>query len=115
MLLQNGIWMYNPRLLQEIHLVGNQCSDKKKVTSLYFGGGSPALVADRISEIINALNEHFIITDGIGLELHPNNITEEVLSVLKNAGITKISIGIQSFQNKYQRILGRKIRLFTPL
>ena len=101
--------MYIDHLIQEIHLVGNQCSDKKKVTSLYFGGGTPALVANRISEIINALNEHFIITDGIGLELHPNNVTVEILSVLKNAGITKISIGIQSFQNKYQRILGRKI------
>lgn len=101
--------MYIDHLIQEIHLVGNQCSDKKKVTSLYFGGGTPALVANRISEIINALNEHFIITDGIGLELHPNNVTVEILSILKNAGITKISIGIQSFQNKYQRILGRKI------
>ena len=101
--------MYIDHLIQEIHLVGNQCSDKKKVTSLYFGGGTPALVANRISEIINALNEHFIITDGIGLELHPDNVTVEILSVLKNAGITKISIGIQSFQNKYQRILGRKI------
>lgn len=101
--------MYIDHLIQEIHLVGNQCSDKKKVTSLYFGGGTPALVANRISEIINALNEHFIITDGIGLELHPDNVTVEILSILKNAGITKISIGIQSFQNKYQRILGRKI------
>ena len=101
--------MYIDHLIQEIHLVGNQCSDKKKVTSLYFGGGTPALVANRISEIINALNEHFIITDGIGLELHPNNVTVEILSILKNAGITKISIGIQSFKNKYQRILGRKI------
>ena len=101
--------MYIDHLIQEIHLVGNQCSDKKKVTSLYFGGGTPALVANRISEIINALKEHFIITDGIGLELHPDNVTVEILSVLKNAGITKISIGIQSFQNKYQRILGRKI------
>jgi len=73
---------YIDHLIQEIHLVGNQCSDKKKVTSLYFGGGTPALVANRIGEIINALNEHFIITDGIGLELHPDNVTVEILSVL---------------------------------
>lgn len=99
---------YIDSLLKEIHLVGNQHPGKKKVTSLYFGGGTPALAADRIGEIIAALNEHFIITEGIGLELHPDNVTEEVLTVLKAAGVTKISIGIQSFRNKYQSILGRK-------
>lgn len=99
---------YIDSLLKEIHLVGNQYPGKKKVTSLYFGGGTPALAANRIGEIIEALNEHFIITEGIGLELHPENVTEEVLSVLKAAGVTKVSIGIQSFCNKYQSILGRK-------
>ena len=99
---------YIDSLIREIHLVGNQYPGKKKVTSLYFGGGTPALAADRIGEIIDALNEHFIITEGIGLELHPDNVTEEVLTVLKAAGVTKISIGIQSFRNKYQSILGRK-------
>lgn len=99
---------YIDSLLKEIHLVGNQHPGKKKVTSLYFGGGTPALAADRIGEMIAALNEHFIITEGIGLELHPDNVTEEVLTVLKAAGVTKISIGIQSFRNKYKSILGRK-------
>ena len=99
---------YIDSLLKEIHLVGNQYPGKKKVTSLYFGGGTPALAADRIGEIIDALNEHFIITEGIGLELHPENVTKEVLAVLKAAGVTKVSIGIQSFRNKYQSILGRK-------
>ncbi|MBQ8538584.1 MAG: radical SAM protein [Ruminococcus sp.] len=99
---------YIDALIKEIHLVGNQHSSKKKVTSLYFGGGTPALAADRIKEIIDALNKHFIITEGIGLELHPDNVTPDVLKVLKDAGVTKISIGIQSFCDKYQSILGRK-------
>ncbi|MBP5617796.1 MAG: coproporphyrinogen III oxidase, partial [Clostridia bacterium] len=54
-----------------------------------------------------ALRDHFEITEGIGVELHPDNVTPEVLSTLKAAGVTKISIGIQSFQAKYQTILGR--------
>ena len=98
---------YIDSLLQEIHLVGNQYPGKKKVTSLYFGGGTPTLAADRIGEMIDALQAHFIITEGIGLELHPDDVTEEVLAVLKAAGVTRISIGIQSFRTKYQRILGR--------
>lgn len=99
---------YIDALIKEIHLVGSQTKEKKVVTSLYFGGGTPALATDRLHEIIDALNEHFIITQGIGLELHPDNVNEETLIVLKNAGVTKISIGIQSFSDKYQKVLGRK-------
>ena len=99
---------YIDHLIQEIHLVGSQHKERKKVTSLYFGGGTPALAADRIKEIIDALSEHFIITEGIGLELHPDNVNVEVLQKLKDAGVTKISIGIQSFCDNYQKILGRK-------
>ena len=100
---------YIDALIKEIHIVGSQQEGRKEVTSLYFGGGTPALAADRIKEIIDAINEHFIITEGIGLELHPDNVTEDVLKTLKAAGVTKISIGIQSFLDKYQKVLGRKI------
>lgn len=99
---------YVDALLNEIHMVGSQMEGKKEVTSLYFGGGTPVLAIDRLQEIIEAIEEHFIITEGIGLELHPSNVTIETLSQLKEIGVTKISIGIQSFQKKYQRILGRQ-------
>ncbi len=98
---------YIDALLREIHLVGNQYIGKKTVTSLYFGGGTPALAADRFGAIIDAVKEHFIITEGIGAELHPDDVTPSVLQTLKNAGVTKISIGIQSFQTKFQSMLGR--------
>ena len=98
---------YINALLQEIHAVGCQQNGKKETTSLYFGGGTPALAADRLKEIIDAIEEHFIITEGIGVELHPDNVKPDVLRTLKDAGVTKISIGIQSFQTKYQSILGR--------
>ena len=98
---------YIDALIQEIRQVGAQSPEKKQVTSLYFGGGTPALAADRIGEIISAVKEHFEITEGIGLELHPDNVTEDVLRVLKDADVTKISIGVQSFCDKYQNILGR--------
>lgn len=99
---------YIDHLLEEIRLVGGALKSKKKVTSLYFGGGTPALAVERIGEIIATLNEFFEITEGVGLELHPDNVTPEVLRKLKEAGVTKISIGIQSFQPKFQSILGRK-------
>lgn len=99
---------YLEALIREIHLVGSHFPGKKQVTSLYFGGGTPALAADQLPGILDALREHFEITEGIGLELHPDNVTEATLQKLKDAGVTKISIGIQSFQEKYQKTLGRK-------
>ncbi|AYA99349.1 coproporphyrinogen-III oxidase family protein [Lachnoanaerobaculum umeaense] len=99
---------YIDALIKEIHLVGKQWNGRRKATSLYFGGGTPALLADRIIDIIAALTEHFIITDGIGIELHPDNVNVSVLKTLKRAGVDKISIGIQSFQDKYQKVLQRR-------
>ena len=99
---------YIDALIKEIHMVGGSADGRTRVTGLYFGGGTPALAAERIGEILDAVNEHFIITEGIGVELHPDDVTEPVLLALKNAGVTKISIGVQSFREKYQAILGRK-------
>ncbi|MBR5364752.1 MAG: radical SAM protein [Clostridia bacterium] len=99
---------YLDALIREIRLVGAQYPGKKTVTSLYFGGGTPALAADRVGEIIAAIREHFTVTEGIGIELHPDDVRSDVLRTLREAGVTKISIGIQSFRPKYQRILGRK-------
>jgi len=99
---------YIDSLLKEIHIVGSKLQTKKKVTSLYFGGGTPVLALDRLKEIIDAINQYFIITEGIGLELHPDNVNEETLLKLNSIGVTKISIGIQSFEEKYQSILERK-------
>lgn len=97
---------YVDSLLKEIHLVAGG-KEKKTATSLYFGGGTPALAADRLKEIIDTVSMYFEITEGIGVELHPDNVTPSVLQMLKDAGVTKISIGIQSFQKKFQGILGR--------
>lgn len=98
---------YIDALIREIHLVGGQHAGKKEVTSLYFGGGTPALAAARLGEIIAALQQHFTITQGIGVELHPADVTPPLLRTLQAAGVTKISIGIQSFQPKFQDLLGR--------
>lgn len=104
---QQACESYIRHLIQEIGLVGGAYPDKKKVTSLYFGGGSPALALPYLGEILEALSQYFVITEGIGMELHPADVTPAVLQALKAAGVTKLSIGIQSFQPKYQRILGR--------
>lgn len=97
---------YLDSLLGEIALA-TAGHKKRQVTSLYFGGGSPALLASRLGEVVRALEEHFVITQGVGVELHPEDVTVPVLKTLREAGVTKLSIGVQSFQEKYQRFLGR--------
>ncbi len=99
---------YISALLKEIDTVGRRYKNKKTVTSLYFGGGTPALAVKYLKPVIDRLNKYFDITQGIGIELHPDDVTDETLTVLKNSGITKISIGIQSFSKKYIKLLGRK-------
>ena len=99
---------YIEALISEIELVCESQPMKKNVSSLYFGGGSPALLADDLEKIIATLRKYFIIRDGIGVELHPDDVTKETLTTLKDAGITKISIGIQSFSGKFLKVLGRE-------
>lgn len=100
---------YIDALIKEIHMTGSRRNGRKTVTSLYFGGGTPALAVWRLKEIIEVVSRYFIITEGIGVELHPDDVNTAVLGQLKDAGVTKISIGIQSFQDKYQAVLGRKM------
>ena len=99
---------YIDALKCEIELVSARFDSPPEVTSLYFGGGSPALAADRFSEITALLRKYYRITDGIGVELHPRDVTPETLQKLKDAGVTRVSIGIQSFQRKIQTLLGRE-------
>jgi oxygen-independent coproporphyrinogen-3 oxidase len=99
---------YLSALLGEIELIGSTMSGPKEATSLYFGGGTPALMLDSLADIIGALKKNFIIRDGIGVELHPEDVTDETLSVLKSSGVTMISIGVQSFDTGCLSALGRR-------
>ena len=98
---------YTAALLQEIEMVGRMRSGRTRVGSLYFGGGTPALLAAELGRIIETLQKYFEITDGIGAELHPADVNVPTLTLLRDAGVTRISIGIQSFLPEFARCLGR--------
>jgi oxygen-independent coproporphyrinogen-3 oxidase len=61
-----------------------------------------------LREIIRKLEEYFNITEGIGVELHPDDICENTLEALKAVGVSMLSIGIQSFDSECLNALGRK-------
>lgn len=110
---QEVAYQYVQALHCEIALVGKHLQKKKVTTSLYFGGGTPALLIDDLKGIIDKLKEYFIITQGIGVELHPDDITEKNLEKLQDAGVTMVSLGFQSFDEMCLANLGRRGQGFT--
>jgi len=75
---------------------------QEKIETIYFGGGTPSLIqiAD-LEKIISALKTSFQISNSveITLESNPDDISEVNLIAWKKAGITRLSIGIQSFND----------------
>ncbi len=74
--------------------------------TVYFGGGTPILLANKLGEILCAAE----IVEGaeITVECNPCEMTPETLETLRNAGINRISVGVQSFEDNELRALGRR-------
>lgn len=82
----------------------------RTVDTVYFGGGTPSLLScEQISDIMSAIAENFALSDTaeVTLEANPNTLTPEKLSGLRNSGINRLSIGVQSMSDNELRILGR--------
>lgn len=78
----------------------------KTIKSIYFGGGTPALLAPHFFEQILNLIE-FDPSIEITLEANPENLTLELLQGFKKAGINRLSIGAQSFDDDLLKLLSR--------
>jgi len=77
--------------------------NKRRFASVYFGGGTPSLVSVKIIEqLINKLKNDGLLKKEceINFELNPKEVTKNYLDDLVVAGINRISIGIQSFDQK---------------
>ncbi len=80
------------------------------VRSIYFGGGTPSLLsADEIKRILDEIGKyHTVEKDAeITLEANPDDLTKEKLTGYKEAGITRLSIGIQSFADVDLQLMNR--------
>lgn len=82
----------------------------RNICSIFLGGGTPSLFkAASINRLINELKSiwHFDSDIEISLEANPDNLSEEKLVELNIAGVNRLSIGVQSFSNKFLKKLGR--------
>ena len=78
--------------------------------SIYFGGGTPSLLEpERIAAFIRQAHGLFRVEADaeVTLEANPDDITEERLAAWKDAGITRISLGTQSFREERLKWMGR--------
>jgi oxygen-independent coproporphyrinogen-3 oxidase len=76
---------------------------KKELKSIYFGGGTPSLLSsEELKGIMSRIRETFSITEDteITLEANPDDITEQSVAGWIDAGINRLSIGLQSFREK---------------
>ena len=83
---------------------------KTKIKSIFFDGGTPSLMTqESLESILNTLQKEFTLSANteITLECNPGTLNQINLKQFKTAGINRISLGIQSFQEKNLQRFGR--------
>ena len=81
------------------------------VRTVFFGGGTPSyLPSNDISALMTTISESFSLQDDaeITLEANPGDFTPDKLRHFLDAGINRLSIGVQSFDDGLLRLLGRR-------
>jgi oxygen-independent coproporphyrinogen-3 oxidase len=96
--------------VQEELRLYSQYLEKPKIERLYISGGTPSLMHDKLEILATLVEENFNKPPIIAMEASPADLTPEVLSNLRKAGISQISIGVQTFDEQVLRKqLGRNI------
>jgi oxygen-independent coproporphyrinogen-3 oxidase len=100
-----------------ISALENEVVQRKKylngelIETIYFGGGTPSVLNEmELTEILNLLNLHFNVssTAEITFEANPDDLSDEYLHQIYRAGVRRLSIGIQSFQNEFLKKMNRR-------
>ena len=100
---------YMDKLIEEICGQGPNFQEYR-VSTIFVGGGTPSILpADLIMELFATLSENFdIALDAeVTLEANPGTLTMEKLEVYRQSGINRLSIGLQSADDKELKYLGR--------
>ena len=100
---------YIAHLLDDL-AVDSALVNDRQVTSIFIGGGTPSLFSpEAISHLLNGVNQRINLSSEaeITLEANPGTVESERFFGFKQAGVNRISIGIQSFQQQHLTALGR--------
>lgn len=98
---------YIKKLLEEI----DNCNKTGfNVKTIYIGGGTPSYIDENyIEQIVNKIREKFIVVQNpeITIEANPGTLNRQKLEKYKSIGINRLSIGLQSTDNKILKEIGR--------
>lgn len=89
---------------------------ERTVKSIFFGGGTPSLLsAENIAKIIDSVSGMWHLKENaeVSLEANPNTEHPHLFADLKNAGINRLSLGVQALDDKDLRFLGRTHNVMT--
>lgn len=102
---------YVDAVCKEIRLAPKWFEEEKEpLQTIYFGGGTPSLLSpEQVKKILDTLRDVFGVSDTceITLEANPGTIDENKLIGFREAGINRLSIGIQSLDDSVLQTLGR--------
>lgn len=80
------------------------------VTSVFIGGGTPSAVeAEEIASLLATVRQHYPLSEDaeITIEVNPGTVTAEKLEIYRTAGINRLSIGLQSADDRELAAIGR--------
>jgi len=90
-------------------LAGDAASEE--FDTLYFGGGTPSLIPEgELRRLVDGLGESFRIAASaeVTLEANPDDVTSERLGAWSQAGVNRLSVGVQSFADAELSAVGRR-------
>ena len=101
--------LYIDALTEEIRARKNDFN-AYRVSTIFLGGGTPSILeGDDSARIFRALQENFDISDDaeITMEVNPGTVTEEKAASWRKSGVNRLSIGLQSADDRELKMLGR--------
>lgn len=92
----------------KLQLTDGLLKNNKKIETIFIGGGTPSTIkAHKYKEIMNIVKPYLVENCEITIEANPNSASKEWLEEIYKVGINRVSFGVQSFDDKKLKFLGR--------
>ena len=81
--------------------------------TLYIGGGTPtALTADQLAYLLKELTKSLDLSqmEELTIEANPGDLDPDKIAVLKDSPVNRVSLGVQTFDNRLLKKIGRSIK-----
>lgn len=84
---------------------------ERTLSTIFIGGGTPSLTnLDRFDRFVQKIQEYFTLAPNLefSIECNPETVDRDVLTQLKNIGVNRPTYGLQTFNKKLLKVLGRR-------